>query len=439
MLKPLTRHLYLFRNDLRLGDNPGLAAHANGEALLCVYCWPTTPAWCNVTGMGEQRERFLRESLRALHEELSAMGQGLLVLHTDPRAAIPQLVELFNIDYVGTSKAPGYYENQQLAELESALNVPLAVHETAELFKEAQLPAALEKLPRQFTPFRRKVENLPVSEPIASPEQLPPPPEGADFRPIPAANTRPHPAFPLRGGSAEGWRRLRTWMIERGLAHTYKETRNYLDGLDGSSVFSPWLATGALSPREVAHALFSIEDRDGRNESTAHLFMELLWREFFHWRAYADGSTLFSLRGLRGKKVLRYFEARDFARWSQGHTDSPLVNALMHQLVETGWMTNRGRQIAASYLINELGHDWRYGAAFFEKHLIDYDVGSNYGNWQYIAGVGTDPRGGRHFNIEKQAAQYDPDGTFTAKWDGYREAQPRYVNDAADWPLDTRS
>jgi len=113
------------------------------------------------------------------------------------------------------------------------------------------------------------------------------------------------------------------------------------------------------------------------------------------------------------------------------------VNALMHQLVATGWMTNRGRQIAASYLVNELNHDWRYGAAFFEKHLIDYDVGSNYGNWQYIAGVGTDPRGGRHFNIDKQAAQYDPDGHFTTKWDGYRAAQPRYVTDAADWPLDT--
>ena len=84
----------------------------------------------------------------------------------------------------------------------------------------------------------------------------------------------------------------------------------------------------------------------------------------------------------------------------------------MHQLVQTGWMSNRGRQIVASCLVNELGLDWRYGAAFFEKHLVDYDVASNYGNWQYIAGVGCDPRGGRHFNLEKQAEIFDPDGVF---------------------------
>ena len=108
---------------------------------------------------------------------------------------------------------------------------------------------------------------------------------------------------------------------------------------------------------------------------------------------------------------------------------------LMHQLVATGWMSNRGRQIAASCLVNELDIDWRYGAAFFEKHLIDFDVASNYGNWQYIAGVGADPRGGRHFDLEKQAKLYDPEGEFTQRWEGYAEPQPEFVTDAADWPI----
>ena len=107
----------------------------------------------------------------------------------------------------------------------------------------------------------------------------------------------------------------------------------------------------------------------------------------------------------------------------------------MHQMVETGWASNRGRQLAASYLVNELQLDWRYGAAFFEKYLIDYGVASNYGNWQYIAGVGADPRGGRHFDQHEQARQHDPDGLFTRKWHGERPPQPAYVNDAADWPI----
>jgi len=165
------------------------------------------------------------------------------------------------------------------------------------------------------------------------------------------------------------------------------------------------------------------------------MMFELWWREFFYWRAIRDDVSLFRAGGTPGKLRHCTFEPRNFARWSQGDTNFPLVNAIIRQLLATGWISNRGRQIAASCLINEYNIDWRYGAALFEKHLIDFDVASNYGNWQYIAGVGADPRGGRHFNLEKQAAQHDPEGLFTAKWGGVRPRQPDYVTDAADWPL----
>ena len=428
--------MYLFRNDLRLDDNPGLLAHARADALLCVYCWPSAPAWCNLNGLGSQRERFLLQSLQALHDELQAMGQGLLVLRTDPRVAIVQLVERLSISRVGSSAVPGHYEEQQLCGVLDKLRVPLIVHPGNTLFEEHQLPFARGNLPRHFTPFRQQLETLSVNTPLPAPRQLPPPPKGLSFPLQPASKTIPHPAFPMRGGSSEGQRRLRHWMFERRRVTDYKQTRNYLDGLEGSSVLSPWLANGALSVRRVAQQLFAFEETDLKNESTRWLYQELLWREFFHWRAINDGPRLFCASGIIGKKQLRTFEARDFARWCKGDTDCALVNALMRQLVATGWMSNRGRQIAASYLVNEFNHDWRYGAAFFEKHLIDYDVGSNYGNWQYIAGVGTDPRGGRHFNQQTQAERYDADGLFTAKWDGYQPKQPRYINDAADWPLD---
>lgn len=108
----------------------------------------------------------------------------------------------------------------------------------------------------------------------------------------------------------------------------------------------------------------------------------------------------------------------------------------MNQLRECGYMSNRGRQLAASCLINELELDWRYGAAWFEEQLIDYDVASNWGNWQYLAGVGADPRGLRCFNLEKQAQQYDPDGAFVARWHGNSTSvSPLDLVDAADWPI----
>ncbi|GAB5453621.1 MAG: DASH family cryptochrome [Halioglobus sp.] len=428
------RHLYWFSNDLRLNDNPGLLSQIEADRLLLVYIWPKSRPWCNVTGMAEQRERFLTECLQRLDDGLAKLGQRLLVLHGSPEVVIPDLVREYGIDRVGTARTPGYYERRAVETLRQRLQVPLDLYENSTLFDDSELPFAAADLPGQFTPFRKRVEELPVRLPVPRPDGLPSPP-AAPFQPIPSAPGRPHTALPIRGGSLAGNRRLRQFVFEDRSIVNYKQTRNCLDGLTGSSTLSPWLASGCLSPREVAAAVQRFERRELRNESTYWLYFELLWREFFHRRALHDDVGLFRLNQ-SPKKIYRCnFEPRSFARWCAGDTEYPLVNAVMRQLVATGWASNRGRQIAASCLVNELQLDWRYGAAFFEKYLIDYDVASNYGNWQYIAGAGADPRGGRHFNLEKQAREYDPDGTFTHKWGGHRPAQPQYVTDAADWPI----
>jgi len=428
------RQLYWFRHDLRLNDNPGLLAHRHADRLLLVYVWPTNRPWCNITGLGDQRERFLLESLQALRDGLAKLGQNLLVVHDSPEIGLPDLVRQYDIGCVGTSQAPGYYERRTLEHLHKRLEVPIQVHENATLFTRQDLPFDLHHLPATYTPFRKALQGAAWRAPVPRPDALPPPPAAA-FPALPAAAARPPTELPVRGGSLAGNRRLRQFVFEEQSVARYKETRNCLDGLDGSSTLSPWLAAGCLSPGEVATAIARFEERHTGNESTDWLYRELMWREFFHWRALRDDVNLFR-QGRRRKNVHPCtFEPRSFARWCAGDTDYPLVNAIMHQLVATGWASNRGRQIAASCLINELQLDWRYGAAFFEKHLIDYDVASNYGNWQYIAGVGADPRGGRHFDLDRQAREHDPDGSFTAKWGGVRPAQPLHVVDAADWPI----
>ena len=426
--------LYWFRQDLRLNDNPGLLAQANADRLLLVYIWPKNRPWCNVTGMGSQRERFLLESLQALREGLQKLGQDLMVLHGSPELVIPDLVRDYGIDRVATSSAPGYYERKAVEQLRQRLPIPLAIHENGTLFTEQQLPFVLNDLPSQFTPFRRLVDATRFGNPIPRPDTLPCPP-AVPYDAIPAAHVRPHTALPVKGGSLAANRRLRQFVFEdQGIAR-YKETRNCLDALTGSSTLSPWLANGCISPREVATAIHRFEDSHFANESTHWLYFELLWREYFHWRAVHDDVSLFKSGYQHAKLHHCTFEPRSFARWCAGDTEYPLVNAVMRQLVATGWASNRGRQVAASCLVNELQLDWRYGAAFFEKHLIDYDVASNYGNWQYIAGLGADPRGGRHFDLAKQAREHDPAGTFVEKWGGRRPSQPKYVNDPADWPI----
>lgn len=428
------RKLYWFRRDLRLNDNAGLLAQSDADRLLLVFVWPENPPWHNITGMGAQRESFLLQSLRALQEELQDIGQDLLILKGSPERLIPQLVRDHAIDAVATGLAPGYYERKAVEHLQARLDVPVTLYETGTLFTRKQLPFTLGALPSTFTPFRKQVEGIRYNAPLPRVTELPPPPKAPLEADTPAGVT-PHTALPIRGGSLAAHRRLRQFVFDDCSIVNYKDTRNCLDALAGSSTLSPWIANGSLSPREAATAVHRFEQDHITNDSTYWLYFELLWREYFAWRAVRDDVSLFKSGYRPGKLFNCSFEPRAFARWCAGDTDYPIVNAVIRQLIATGWASNRGRQIAASCLINELRLDWRYGAAFFEKHLIDYDVASNYGNWQYIAGVGADPRGGRHFDLDKQSRKHDPEGIFTERWGGNRPKQPKYVSDAADWPF----
>lgn len=206
------------------------------------------------------------------------------------------------------------------------------------------------------------------------------------------------------------------YLFDSGQVSVYKETRNGLDGWDYSSKFSAWLAHGALSPRQVYSELKRYEREHIENDSTYWLYFELLWREFFYWQQAKHGRNWFRQTGIKGRIPENTPNPHIIKQWQQGQTDNPYVNACMTQLNATGYMSNRGRQWVASYFVNELAQDWRYGAAYFEQQLIDYDVGANWGNWQYLAGVGSDPRGQRQFNLAKQAQMYDPHGEFLALW-----------------------
>jgi deoxyribodipyrimidine photo-lyase len=224
----------------------------------------------------------------------------------------------------------------------------------------------------------------------------------------------PFPRSEFLGGEDAALAHLAQYLA-RGLPHSYKATRNGLSGVDYSSKLSPWLACGALSPRQVLQQLRAFEAEHGASESSYWLWFELLWRDYFKLLQIKYGKRLYRAGGLPGKAIPSHTEPA-FQRWRHGNTGQPLVDAGMRELAATGYLGNRLRQIVASYLIHDLQCDWRAGAAWFESALIDYDCSINHGNWLYIAGLGTDPRGGRRFNTEKQAAEYDADGAYRALW-----------------------
>lgn len=432
--------LLWFNNDLRLTDNEALQQAASNTArLLCVFCidlqWFKQGRY-GVQALGAARQQFLNESLTALSSQLEQLGQVLHIAFGEPTSTLGALIDKHHINRVVRSQHSGFNENQQWQNLKQQYpESQFESYDTFTIFKHEQL-ISLDAFPSSFSKFRKIVELMPIDAPLGRPEQLPPPIlTSIQFDALKKLSPKSVKTPLFSGGETRAITHCKNYFASAA-ASTYKETRNELAGWAHSSKFSPWLAAGCISPRFIIKQLREYEYEHGANDSTGWIFFELLWREYFQWLAKHYDERLFCFSGIHHKKPLSSFYPQRFKQWAAGNTQWPLVNACMRELNTTGFMSNRGRQIVASCLVNELGLDWRCGAAYFEQQLIDYDVASNWGNWQYIAGVGADPRGGRHFNIEKQTRQYDPEQQFIRRWDGDTALQfPTDHVDAADWPM----
>ncbi|MBE9130045.1 DASH family cryptochrome, partial [Coleofasciculus sp. LEGE 07081] len=222
--------------------------------------------------------------------------------------------------------------------------------------------------------------------------------------------------LPFKGGETAALGRLNDYFWTQDCLKVYKETRNGMLGANYSSKFSPWLGRGCLSPRFIYERVQQYEQERVKNNSTYWLVFELIWRDFFRFICAKHGNRIFYLSGLQGVSIPWKEDWEGFALWQQGKTGFPFIDANMRELAATGFMSNRGRQNVASFLTKNLGINWQMGAEWFESLLIDYDVCSNWGNWNYTAGVGNDARGFRYFNIQKQSKDYDPHGKYVKHW-----------------------
>ena len=215
-------------------------------------------------------------------------------------------------------------------------------------------------------------------------------------------------------GEKAALERLEQYTFVSNQINNYKETRNNLLG-DFSSKFSVGLAHGTISPKTIWNRVEQYERVVCENESTYWLKFELLWREFFRHAFYFNPRSYFLKGGIHSRFIPSDGSHAQFLNWVHARTSSDFINANMVELRKTGYMSNRGRQNVASYLIHDLQCDWRWGASYFESTLLDYDVSSNWGNWAYIAGVGNDTRV-RRFNIDVQQQRYDPQKQYIQFW-----------------------
>ena len=419
------RGLFWFRHDLRLHDQAAIAALCKKVAQITfVYILDDknfSPNEFGLSPMGQHRHTFLLQTLEDLKRQLAGLGHELLVLKGKTAECLANLFQAGQYTHIGVSQHCGYDETAQLNAVKRFSN-SLTVVETPTfgLFDVSTLPFSIEDMPDVFSPFRRKIEKhsepLPVHDALASlPDAFTPPLDESFHLTLDIDLPAPSETS-FVGGETAALSHLGTYLFDWQSASSYKETRNALDSWQDSTKFSAWLANGSLSAREVVRQVQLFEATVEKNDSTYWIYFELLWREFFHWLQYKYGAKWFHFSGIQGKTPSTQHCPETFRLWCEGKTGYPIVDACMRQLAETGYMSNRGRQLVASCFVHELRQDWRYGSAWFEHQLIDYEVGSNWGNWLYLAGVGSDPRGHRQFNLIKQTEIYDPKGQFRKKW-----------------------
>ncbi|HSC02671.1 MAG TPA: deoxyribodipyrimidine photo-lyase [Solirubrobacteraceae bacterium] len=396
------------RRDLRIHDHPALeAARSRADHLVPVFCFDDR--LLHGRHASGPRTQFLLECLADLDLSLRARGSRLVVRHGRPEHEIPKLIAETKADAVHFTADAGPFARTRDTHVTNALNVPS--HEHPGLFAIDDLEAIRTHAGEPytvFTPFHRTWLRTPRRRSHGAPRRLPLLPERLDPGTLPGLTNlglRQEVEEPMPGGESHARERLTRFIADR--AQAYGDTRD-LVAEDGASRLSPYLHFGCLSPRELEDRVPSAEFR-----------RQLCWRDFYahvlrHFPRNAHSEHQERYRGtIRWSRSNKRFEA-----WREGRTGYPLVDAGMRQLQREGWMHNRARLVAASFLTKDLGIDWRWGERWFMRLLLDGDEASNNGNWQWIASVGVDPQPAfrRMFNPERQRERFDPDCAYVERY-----------------------
>jgi deoxyribodipyrimidine photo-lyase len=403
--------LLWFRQDLRLADNPALAAAlASGRPVVPLFVLHEA---ANGRAWGAASLWWLDKSLRALAADLEARGARLILRRGDPAAIVPALAE-----HLGAEVLWNRLYGQAAVRRDSDLKARLGArsHNASLLVEPWAVKTSSGGAYQMFTPFWKAAQAAIADTPIhRAPDRIPAPahwPGSDDLE-----DWALHPAAPdwslgfadWTPGEAGAQARLAAFV--RDDLEAYPEARDR-PGLDRTSRLSPHLHWGEIGPRQVRAAIGKV------GGPAADKFMaEIGWREFNHHLLYQHG-TLYqnNIRREFDRFPWRTDEA-GLAAWREGRTGYPMVDAGMRQLWATGFMHNRVRMIAASFLIKHLLIDWREGEAWFWDTLADADAANNPANWQWSAGSGADAAPFfRVFNPVAQGARYDPDGDYIRRW-----------------------
>jgi deoxyribodipyrimidine photo-lyase len=419
--------LVWFRNDLRVHDNEILLeAIRKADKILPVYCFDpfyfkTTSAGLAKTG--NIRARFLVESVANLRNNLRKLGADLIVRTGNPAEILPELAQHYQVSEVYHHREVAFEETDISEAVETALwkirlNLKHFIGHT--LYHKEDLPFPIKDIPDSFTTFKKKVERDSDVRPCIETPQHIVIPEIHDAGKIPSlvdfGLKEPvddqRALFHYEGGETAALRQLHQYILKLDPAPAQKGSRH---PAENPSRLSAWISLGCLSQRMVYHAVMK-QVSAGQSSGTP-LVLELLWRDYFRFMFKKYGKQFFNPEGFKTESPeLSLGQDELFEQWKSGHTGVPYIDAAMHELNATGYISNANRQVVAAFLVNHLKADWTKGAAYFEEKLIDYSPASNWGNWAFIAGVANDTHDNRYFAGVKQAENLETENDFITTW-----------------------
>ncbi|MBG84954.1 MAG: deoxyribodipyrimidine photolyase [Phycisphaerae bacterium] len=420
--------LVWFRNDLRTIDNPSLKAAMDAGSNGCIAVFFITPRQWKLHNWGSPKACFQLDCLTALKDELESLGVPLLTRSVQIQEDVPTLVHScarqYGCQQVHANRDCGIDETRRDETTAGHLatdNIEFTLHDGNSIIPVHEIRSGKGTPYGVFAPFSKAWKKTILER--GFPESTKPMPQ-ADIGIRPCSIPDQSSDFPdwsgrglWSGGEREGLRRLDTFI--RNHAGNYSRDRD-TPSIAGTSTLSPWLSSGALSAATCLNALIASHgpEFDTWPAGPSTWLNELIWREFY--RHVMLGFPQVSMnKPMQPWTELVPWESNPapLDAWTSGETGIDIVDAGIHQLLQTGWMHNRVRMITAMFLTKNLLVDWRAGERFFANHLVDYDFASNNGGWQWAASTGTDAAPYfRIFNPQRQAETWDPDQTYIRKW-----------------------
>jgi deoxyribodipyrimidine photo-lyase len=420
--------LFWHRNDLRVVDSIGLAQACERDArVMGLFCFD--PAILERDDIAPARIAYLLGCLKSLAEDYRQAGSRLLILHQDPVVGIPKLVGALKVRSVYWHHDVEPYSQQRDPQVATALEtqgITTHINWDRVLHDPNTIRTGNDRPYSVYTPFWRNWNSLAKPAPVEvklKASELTPIEEQAlsqvQIVSLPSIDDLGyswHEPLIFEPGTKAAERQLSAF-CDRSI-YNYDEQRNY-PAIDGTSGLSAALKFGTIGIRTVWQATITAAASANSDEARQGITtwqQELAWREFYqqalyHFPSLADGPY---------REPLKHFPWRNdptqFTAWCEGKTGYPIVDAAMRQLNQTGWMHNRCRMIVASFLTKDLIINWQWGEKYFMQTLIDGDLASNNGGWQWSASSGMDPKPLRIFNPYTQAQKFDIEADYIRQW-----------------------